>query len=87
MGSSIDATVFAGSIPVTKSDTVNDPNGPFAGLYIATAGNISWIDSQGNASGTTGAPLAVSAGHINVRVVRVNSTGTTAVVLGLKSTS
>lgn len=87
MGSTIDATVFAGAFPVAKSDTANDPNGPFAALFVTTAGNVSFIDSQGNAVGTTGAPIAVAVGLLPIRAVRVNLTGTTAVVLGLKSTS
>lgn len=87
---SIAATVFDGVSPtnggvVTKSDATNDPNGPFAALYCVTAGNISFQDGIGNMFGSTGSPLAVAVGLIPIRCVRVNATGTTAVVVGLKA--
>ena len=86
--SNIAAITYDGALPVTKSDATDDPNaGPagFAGLWIVTAGNISFVDGMGNNVGTTGAPLAVVVGFIPIRCVRVNSTGTTAVAYGLRA--
>lgn len=83
--SSIAAITYDQAFPVAKSDTVNDANGPFAGLWIATAGNISFVDASGNNVGTTGAAIAVSAGFIPIRCLRVNATNTTAVAFGLKA--
>jgi hypothetical protein len=86
--SSIAAITYDGAVAVTKSDTVPDPNGGssgFAGLWIVTAGNISFQDSIGNSVGTTGSPLAVVVGFIPIRCVRVNNTGTTAVAYGLRA--
>lgn len=85
----IESTVYDGVASpagaVTKSDATNDPNGPFAALWVVTAGNISFQCSDGSSFGTTGAPLAVVAGLLPIRCVRVNNTGTTAVVIGLKA--
>lgn len=81
----IESTVFDGAVPPTKSDATNDPAGPFAALFVFTAGNLSFIDGQGNPVGSTGSPLAVSAGLIPIRCLRVNNTGTTAVVYGVKA--
>lgn len=83
--SNIDAVAHAGAVPVTKSDGTPDPNGPFAGLFVFTAGNLSFADSKGQPVGTTGAPLAVQYGYIPIRCIRVNATGTTAVVYGLQA--
>lgn len=85
--SSIAAITYDGAVAVTKSDTVDDPNaGPagFAGLWIQTAGNISFVDALGNNVGTTAAPLAVVVGFMPIRCVRVNATETTAVAYGLR---
>jgi hypothetical protein len=73
--------VYDGVSAVTPSDTVNDPAGPFAGLYVTVAGNLKLTD----ATGVTTGPVAVPIGELPVRVVRVWATGTTATVLGLRA--
>ena len=70
------------AVPVTLSDTVNDPNGPFIALMVWVAGTVSFIDASGNASGVSGTLPAGAT--IDVKCVRVKATGTTATVLGIK---
>lgn len=68
-------------VAVTKSDTVNDPAGPFAALYVAAAGNVVILQQNGPQTAVT---VAVVAGtYLRVPVRRVNSTSTTATVFGL----
>lgn len=82
MSSCIAAKVYDGIIASTPSDTANDPNGPFAGLYVTSAGTLKILDAEGNTSTLS----AVAVGEFNVRVVRVFLTGTSATVFGLKGT-
>ena len=44
--SSILAVTYSKAFAVTASDTVNDPHGPFAGLYIGGAGNVQLITAE-----------------------------------------
>jgi hypothetical protein len=75
-------TTYDGAVAVTvAAGPTMDPAGPFSGLLVIAAGTVAWIDSMGNASGTTGSLAAGTV--IPVKVVRV--TGGTATVLGLKS--
>lgn len=80
--SNILATTYDAAIGVTKSDTVDDPQGPFAGLLVAVAGVVIFKDIHGNVV-TTG---SVAAGTvIPVTCARVNNTNTTATVYGLRA--
>lgn len=48
--SSILAITYDDVIAVTPSDTVDDPNGPFAGFYISgTAGTVTFLTVRGHA--------------------------------------
>lgn len=80
--SDILATTYDAAIPVTKSDTIADPQGPFAGLLVAVAGIVKFTDIQGN-DVTTG---SVAAGTvIPVATQRVWSGTTAATVYGLRA--
>jgi hypothetical protein len=68
--------------PVTPSDTVNDPKGPFIGVLVWKAGTVSFLDAAGNSSGTSDSLAAGTV--IAAKVVRVNATGTSATLLGYK---
>lgn len=65
---------------VSKSDTVAEPEGVCDGLLVAAAGNISMVTPAGNVITITGAPVGTV---IPIQTIRVNSTGTTATVVGL----
>ena len=76
----LESSVYDTSIAVTPSDGTNDPNGPFAALWIGVGNTLTFIDTSGNTCSTT-----VPAGLFPVRVVRVKVTGTAATqILGLK---
>lgn len=80
--SNILATTYDQAIAVTKSDTVNDPQGPFAGLLVAVAGIVVFVDQGGNTV-TTGSLTAGTV--IPVVTARVNNTTTTATTYGLRA--
>ncbi len=80
--SDILSCTYDAALAVTLSDTVRDPAGPFAGLFVAVAGTVKFTDQQGNvvacgsvAAGTT----------IPVVVKMVWTTGTGATVYGLRA--
>lgn len=68
-------------VPVTESDTVADPNGPFRGLLITTAGTVKITTAAGNARSFASGELAAGIIH-PIRFTRAWSTGTAAVVWG-----
>ena len=79
--SDINAVTYYGSAAVTKSDTLADPAGPFAGLLMTAVGTlkVTLVDGSTLTFGTETIinkifPYAVS---------RVWSTGTGATVVGL----
>jgi hypothetical protein len=79
------AIIFDGAVAVTTGASGSDPNvglsGSFAGLWIGVGGTISFLDALGVVSATT-----VGVGLFPVRVVRVNTAGTSATgILGFKS--
>jgi hypothetical protein len=77
------ADTYDYAVAVTKSDTVSDPAGPFAGLYCSAAGNVVILNQNGPQTAIT---IAVVAGqYVRWPVRRVNSTSTTATVFGLVS--
>jgi hypothetical protein len=77
--SNILAVTYDQAVAVTKSDSTNDPAGPFAGLYVATAGNVKFNDIAGNTITVTSAPVGV----IPIATLRVWSNGTSGTVYGL----
>ena len=77
------ASTYDYPVAVTKSDTTDDPAGPFAGLYVSASGNIEIWNRNGPATPIT---IAVVAGqYVRWPVKRVGSTNTTATVFGLIS--
>jgi hypothetical protein len=81
--SDINAITYQGTAAVTKSDTTNDPAGPFSGFIVTSSGTVS-LSMQDGSTLTFGAQsftAAVTAYPYSFR--RVNSTGTTATIIGL----
>ena len=61
--SDIQATTYDDAIAVTQSDTVNDPAGPFAGLWVQAAGVIKLTTTRGNTvivSAAAGLPVTIA---------------------------
>jgi hypothetical protein len=63
---------------ITKSDTVNLVEVPRA-IYVSVGGTLTLVDSTGNAVDFGTAAV----GLIQVQPARINSTGSTATVIGL----
>ncbi len=80
--SNILATTYDAAIAVTKSDTLADPQGPFAGLFVAVAGIVRFVDGMGNEI-TTGSLAAGTV--VPIVVTRVFNTTTAATVFGLRA--
>lgn len=59
---------------VAASDTVNQPQGLFEGLYVGAAGNVVVVQQDDS----TRTIPAVAGGYLRIRGKRVNSTSTTA---------
>lgn len=77
--SSILARTYDDMKDVTKSDSTDDPAGPFAALLVTAAGTLKITTKRG----TVIALAAVAVGErIECSVVRVWSTGTGATVVG-----
>ncbi|MGA7122466.1 MAG: hypothetical protein WBY94_20355 [Polyangiaceae bacterium] len=86
--SNIAAITYDGAVAVTKSDTVDDPNAGaagFAGLMVTATGTVSFQDGLGNTVVTGTITPTAAPPIIPVRCVRVNATGTTATVYGLRA--
>ena len=66
---------------VTESDTDADPNGPFRGIMVLTAGTVKITTQGGDDVAFADGEIATGIIH-PIRVTRVWSTGTTATVLG-----
>lgn len=79
--SQILARIYDDAVAITPSDaTPQAPNQPFAGLFVAAAGNLAFITPSGNTITCTALPAGT---EIHIRVKQVKSTGTTATVAGL----
>jgi hypothetical protein len=73
-------STFSIAVPVTRSDTVDLPI-PAAALFVAVAGTVSAINTDGTTLADTG---SLTAGTIlPFRVQRVRLTGTSATVYAL----
>lgn len=77
-----DAGVWAFADPVTPSNTVDIPNGPARGLYVAVAGDVKFefLTSDGVTKSTLTMTFAAK-DVIPFAVTRVYATGTTATVV------
>lgn len=78
--STIQAVTYEGGRTVTVSDTLADPRGPFAGLFVTVIGTLKFQTVAGDTITLSATTLAQI---IPIAVQRVWSTGTTATVLGL----
>lgn len=73
MSSDIKSVTYDDAVPVTASDTTNDPAGPFAGFYVPAAGSYK-VRTMRNRDVTF---TSLSAGVIvPCAILRVWSTGT-----------
>lgn len=73
MSGVISNITYEGAVQVTASDSVNDPSGPFAGLFVGSTQAVSLVTLK-NQSVTF---QAVQAGTVlRIACLRVNSTGT-----------
>ena len=79
--SDIYAVTYSGSAAVTKSDTTNDPVGPFAGLLMTAVGTLKVTLVDGSTI-TFGTETVINK-FFPLQVARVWSTGTGATVVGL----
>ena len=78
--SDIQAITYLDGVAVTKSDTTNDPAGPFAGFLVTVTGNVSFVTMGGNTIALTSVAANVV---IPIACRRINSTNTSATVVGL----
>jgi hypothetical protein len=82
--STVQASSYDYAVAVTKSDTADDPAGPFTGLYVSASGTLV-CDNYGGPQGSNPITVAVVAGgYICWPVKRVRTT-TNATVFGLVS--
>ena len=72
-------------VAVTKSDTVDDPAGNFAGLLVSVAGNVVIWTVGGPQAGLPLTIAVVAGQELHFPIRRVGTTGTTATVFGLVS--
>jgi hypothetical protein len=88
MSSTVQAVTYDFPATVTKSDSVDDPAGPFAGLLVAVTGDVKFTPLAGPQAGgsmtITGAPAGM---YLHFPVKRVWSSVTSATVFGLRAVS
>ena len=84
MSSTIQASTYDRAIAVTPSDTVDDPAGPFTGLYVSAGGTLVCDNLNGTYSSNPITLTVVAGGYICWPIKRIR-TSTTATVLGLVS--
>lgn len=77
--SNILAITYDQAVTVTKSDSTDDPKGPFAGLFVGVAGTLKFTTMNGVDVSTT----VVAGQTVPIVVKRVWSTGTASTVYGL----
>jgi len=77
---------YDNAVAVTVSDTTDDPNGPFAGLWCLTSGTarVTLYASAANGSAAVSVPLTAGQ-YFPVSIRRVWSSGTSGTYLGLVS--
>jgi hypothetical protein len=76
------AETYDYAVAVTKSDTVDDPAGPFAGLYVSAAGTVVYDGLSGPQASNPVTITAVAGGYIRWPIRRIRA-ATTATVFGL----
>jgi hypothetical protein len=77
----IQDTTYEGAVAVTQSDATNDPNGPFAGLYIGVTGDVTITTIRNQKALFKNVPQGT---FLRIATNRVWSTGTAATnILGL----
>jgi hypothetical protein len=81
--SDIGATSYQGSAATTPSNTSNDAAGPFAAFIIEAAGTVSIVMTDGSTRAFGAASFTAGPTIYPFQFKRVNSTGTTATVVGL----
>lgn len=74
--------LFDYAVAVTKSDTVNDPAGPFTGLYVSAAGNLVFWNLFGTQSLNPVTIVVVAGTYIRWPIKRIGAS-TSATVFGL----
>ena len=80
--SNVAAATYDYAVAITESDTVDDPAGPFAGLYVSAAGNLV-CDNLSGPQGSNQITVVVVAGtYIRWPIKRIR-TATSATVFGL----
>ena len=84
MSSTVQASTYDYAVAVTPSDTVNDPAGPFTGLYVSASGTLVCDNLNGLATSNPITISVVAGGYVCWPIKRIR-TGTTATVLGLVS--
>lgn len=77
--SAILSELYDDAATVTTSDTVADPNGPFAALLVSAAGTLKITTIRGG----TVALVVVAGQYVRITTQRVWTTGTAATVIGL----
>jgi hypothetical protein len=81
--SDIYSLLFEDQQAVTPSDTVNDPNGPFAGLHIGGSGTVRIINGRGRDVTIVGCQAGTIYPYPVVRVFTTTTTATS--ILGLSA--
>jgi hypothetical protein len=81
--SNIDAVTYYGSAATTPSNTTADAAGPFAGFTVSASGTVSIMLMDGSTLTFGGATLTAGPATYPYAFKRVNTTGTTATVIGL----
>jgi hypothetical protein len=81
--SSLWAETYDYGIAPTLSDSIDEPGGPFAGLYCDVAGTVQIF--QQNGPNTPLTITMVAGGYWRTPVRRVCASSTTATVVGLRS--
>jgi hypothetical protein len=84
VSSTIQASTYDWAVAVTKSDTTNDPAGPFTGLYVSAGGTLV-CDNLGGPQGSNPITITVVAGGYICWPIKRIRTATTATVFGLVS--
>ena len=78
------AETYDYAVAVTKSDTVNDPAGPFAGLYVSAAGTVVCWNLNGPQSANPITITVVAGQYVRWPIKRIGASSS-ATVFGLVS--
>jgi hypothetical protein len=81
--SDISAITYQGSAATTPSNTTADPAGPFAAFVVTATGTVSIVMVDGSTLAFGSASFTAGPTTYPFQFKRVNTTGTTATVVGL----